>query len=114
MGRYTADGIERGPAWYSPGYDDSSWLSGAAQLGYGEGDEATEVFRGGPTTGDRFLSPQLRHTFTVTSAGTVPGRTLALLRAAGPMLILNVQLRRPSWRKRVCRFMCTSLVALIF
>src|SRR3546814_11623240 len=103
MWRYTADGIERGPAWYSPGYDDSSWLSGAAQLGYGEGDEATEVFRGGPTTGDRFLSHQLRHTFTVTSAGTVTGLTLDLMRDDGAIVYLH-QIGRSPCRERECQY----------
>ena len=39
--RYFDQGIALGVGWRSLGYDDSGWASGPAQLGFGEGDEAT-------------------------------------------------------------------------
>ncbi|MFP6873214.1 MAG: PA14 domain-containing protein [Verrucomicrobiales bacterium] len=41
--RYLDDGSDQGVAWIDPAYDDSQWASGAGQLGYGDGDEATVV-----------------------------------------------------------------------
>ncbi len=41
--RYLADGSDQGAAWRAPGFNDSSWLSGAAQLGFGDGDETTLI-----------------------------------------------------------------------
>ena len=41
--RYLDDGSDQGSAWRNPGFDDTGWASGAAQLGYGDGDEATMV-----------------------------------------------------------------------
>ena len=41
--RYNDNGTELSPDWREPGYNDSGWLSGQAQFGYGEGDEATEL-----------------------------------------------------------------------
>ena len=41
--KYLDDGSDQGRAWVSPAFDDSQWASGAGQLGYGDGDEATVV-----------------------------------------------------------------------
>src|SRR5256885_13147720 len=43
--RYFDAGMEPGPGWQSPIFDDSTWRGGAAQLGYGDGDEATVIAR---------------------------------------------------------------------
>ena len=40
---YRADGVDQGTAWRNPGTDVSSWATGAAQLGWGDGDEATVI-----------------------------------------------------------------------
>ena len=41
--KYLDDGSDQGIAWYGVGFDDSGWASGPAELGYGDGDEATVV-----------------------------------------------------------------------
>jgi hypothetical protein len=41
--KYKDDGSNQGTAWRLPGFDDSAWASGRAELGYGDGDEATVV-----------------------------------------------------------------------
>ena len=41
--RYLDDGSDQGTAWRAPGFDDSTWAQGAAELGYGDGDESTVV-----------------------------------------------------------------------
>ena len=41
--KYSADGSDQGTAWRSTGFDDAGWSSGAGELGYGDGDEATVV-----------------------------------------------------------------------
>ena len=38
---YVDDGSDQGTAWYGIGFDDSGWVSGPAELGYGDGDEVT-------------------------------------------------------------------------
>lgn len=40
---YLDDGSNQGTTWYGTGFDDSSWASGNAELGFGDGDEATTV-----------------------------------------------------------------------
>ena len=39
--KYDDSGADLGTAWTAPGFDDSLWLSGAGEIGYGDGDEAT-------------------------------------------------------------------------
>ncbi len=41
--RYLDRGTDPGLGWAQPGFDDASWPEGAAELGYGDGDEATLV-----------------------------------------------------------------------
>ncbi|MCB9641386.1 MAG: metallophosphoesterase [Myxococcales bacterium] len=47
--RYHASGQDLGRAWLDVGYDHSGWLEGKAQLGYGDGDEATVIQAPSPT-----------------------------------------------------------------
>ena len=44
--KYLDDGSDQGTAWRGPTFDDTVWASGAAQLGFGEGDEATPLRHG--------------------------------------------------------------------
>lgn len=41
--KYLDDGSNQGTAWYGTGFNDSSWASGNAELGFGDGDETTVV-----------------------------------------------------------------------
>ena len=45
---------DQGTAWRDPGFDDSGWASGNAELGYGDGDERRRsVMRPGPAVATR-------------------------------------------------------------
>ncbi|WP_241759549.1 polysaccharide deacetylase family protein [Pyxidicoccus parkwayensis] len=41
--KYNASGTDPGASWNLPSYVDSAWPSGAAELGYGDGDERTVI-----------------------------------------------------------------------
>src|SRR6185503_1333813 len=41
--KYLDNGTDQGTNWIRPNFDDSAWPSGPAELGYGDGDEATLV-----------------------------------------------------------------------
>ncbi|RYD46359.1 MAG: hypothetical protein EOP85_07605, partial [Verrucomicrobiaceae bacterium] len=41
--KYLSDGSNQGTAWRAPSYNDSTWPVGTAELGYGDGDEATVI-----------------------------------------------------------------------
>ncbi|NUP13111.1 MAG: hypothetical protein HOW73_44285 [Polyangiaceae bacterium] len=48
MWRYHDEADDPGVTWLEPGFDDRGWKTGAAQLGYGDGDEATLLFEADP------------------------------------------------------------------
>jgi chitodextrinase len=87
--KYTDDGLERGSLWKELAYDDTTWKSGAGQLGYGDGDETTVMFNGGTVPAQRFLSHYLRRSFTVSDAARVNGVTLSVLRDDGIVVYVN-------------------------
>ncbi|MEC7582693.1 MAG: tetratricopeptide repeat protein, partial [Planctomycetota bacterium] len=62
--RYQDDNSITGTAWRMPGFDDSGWSQGPAQLGYGEGDEAT-VLSWGTDPANRHVTSWFRHVFTL-------------------------------------------------
>jgi hypothetical protein len=86
--KYLDDGSDQGTAWRSPSFDDSTWASGPAQLGYGDGDEAT-IIGYGPSASDRFVTSYFRHTFMVADASRFSRLTLRLLRDDGAVVYLN-------------------------
>jgi hypothetical protein len=71
--KYLDNGSNQGTNWASLTFDDTSWKSGAAELGYGDGDEAT-VVEDNATPGyvatdtDRYITTYFRRTIVVTNA----------------------------------------------
>lgn len=64
--RYLDGGVDPGAGWTQAAFDDSGWELGNAELGYGDGDEATVVgFGGNPLA--RHITTWFRSTFTVAS-----------------------------------------------
>ncbi len=87
--RYLDDGSDPGPEWITPEYDaDVFWPVGPAQLGYGDGDEAT-VVSFGPDASNKFLTTYFRQQFFVTNAAEWSSLTLRLLRDDGAVVYLN-------------------------
>jgi hypothetical protein len=86
--KYHDQGANLGTAWRETGYDDSSWPSGLAQLGYGDGDEATIVSYG-PDANNKYVTTYFRHAFDVTDASAISALTLELLRDDGAVVYLN-------------------------
>ncbi len=86
--KYLADGTDQGTAWRAPSFDDSAWLSGNAQLGFGDGDEAT-LLGWGTNPSARYLTYYFRRDFQVASAGSTIALTLRILRDDGAAVYLN-------------------------
>jgi hypothetical protein len=85
--RYLDTGIDPGPAWIDPFYDDSAWAAGPAELGYGDNDEVTVINR--MVGGAILLTAYFRHTFIVADASAIPGLALQLRRDDGAIVYLN-------------------------
>lgn len=86
--RYRDQGTLPAANWFSPGYNDSAWPSGAAPLGYGSGDEAT-VVSFGPSSTNKYRTTYFRRSFSVSNPGNISELTLNLIRDDGAVVYLN-------------------------
>ncbi|MFL5331350.1 MAG: Ig-like domain-containing protein [Gemmataceae bacterium] len=86
--KYLANGTNQGTAWRANTFNESAWPSGPAQLGYGDGDEATVVSYG-PDPNNKYITTYFRKTFDVPNAAAVTTLTLRLLRDDGAVVYLN-------------------------
>ncbi|MGZ6953201.1 MAG: fibronectin type III domain-containing protein [Acidimicrobiia bacterium] len=86
--KYLDDGSNQGTAWRSTGYADGAWASGPAELGYGDGDEATVVGYG-PDANNRYITTYFRRSFPVTDPASISALTLGLVRDDGAVVYVN-------------------------
>jgi glucose/arabinose dehydrogenase/PKD repeat protein len=86
--KYLDTGYPVGTTWRNLTFNDSGWASGPAQLGYGEGDEATVVSYGGNDT-NKYITTYFRRRFAVTNAVGYSNVTLRLLCDDGAVVYLN-------------------------
>jgi len=86
--KYLDDGSDQGDLWYAPDFDDSAWSSGPAQLGYGDGDEAT-LISFGPDSGKPYATTYFRHSFDVDNPAQHVSIFLELLRDDAAVVYLN-------------------------
>ena len=90
--KYLDDGSNQGTNWVAPGFDDSTWKSGKAELGYGDAakgrPEATEISYG-PDASKKWVTYYFRQAFTVAQAASLQGLSLSLLRDDGAIVYLN-------------------------
>src|ERR1051325_5792353 len=87
--KYLADGSDQSNAWIAASYDDNSWLSGPAELGYGDNDEAT-VVPSGPA-GNFYITTYFRRAFAVTNVASFSNMILSLAYDDGAAVYLNGQ-----------------------
>lgn len=86
--KYLDDGSNQGTAWQAPGFDDSSWASGPAILGYGNGNESTVVSYG-PDGDNKYPTTYFRHSFNISNPGSITYLTAHLMRDDGAIVYLN-------------------------
>src|SRR5205085_1237319 len=80
--KYLDDGSDQGTAWRGPTFSDSSWPSGAAELGFGDGGEVT-------TNAAGHITYYYRNTFTVADASSITNLRARLKRDDGAIIYLN-------------------------
>ncbi len=88
--KYLDNGTDQGTAWKETTFDDTSWASGSAELGYA--DSPVTVLRQGPsgqTSSTKYIAYYFRRTFNVPEGATVLGLKINLLRDDGAVIYLN-------------------------
>ncbi|YCM45245.1 lamin tail domain-containing protein [Verrucomicrobiaceae bacterium 227] len=88
---YLDNGFDQGTAWRTPGFDDSSWSTGQAEFGYGDGAEGAEgtVVDFGGDFANKFITTYFRKKFTVNDVANITGLQLGLRRDDGAVVYLN-------------------------
>ena len=86
--RYLDTGVPPEDNWITAEFDDSLWLEGPAQLGYGEGDEATRI-RFGDDPGDKHITTWFRRTISLDDFGRFDELKLLLQSDDGAVVYLN-------------------------
>ena len=88
--KYLDDGSDQGAAWRQPSFGDGLWASGPAELGYGDGGEATFVSYG-PDASNKHITTYFRHTFQASNVASFDTLTVRLRRDDGAVVYLNGQ-----------------------
>lgn len=92
--KYLDKGSDQGTNWFGLNFDDSAWTNGAAEFGYGDGDEATRV-EDNPMPGynasdsDRYITTYFRRAFVVTNAASYSSLLLNVKSDDGAVVYLN-------------------------
>lgn len=84
---YLDDGSDQGEAWRMPDFNDASWATGAAQLGFGDGDEQTAIRS--TIGGTKTTTFYFRREFESPPPSAVSGLQVRLVRDDGAMVYVN-------------------------
>jgi hypothetical protein len=85
--RYFDQRSNLGTTWRQPGFNDSSWATGRARLGYGGDGEVTTI--NGGTASDRIPTAYFRGRFNLADPRVISALTLRLIRDDGGVAYLN-------------------------
>jgi hypothetical protein len=86
--RYLVTPSAPAATWKSIVFPDEAWPSGPAQLGFGDGDEATAI-GSGPDPNNRYTTTYFRHAFNVVDPSVFGALLVRLLRDDGGIVSLN-------------------------
>ena len=86
--KYLDNGTNQGTAWRATAFNDASWASGNAELGYGDGDEATVVSYG-PNANNKYTTTYFRKAITVANPSAFTSLTLSIFRDDGAVVYIN-------------------------
>ncbi|MCX7872089.1 MAG: Ig-like domain-containing protein [Verrucomicrobiae bacterium] len=86
--KYLDDGSDQGTAWRWGWFDDSSWKSAQARLGYGDDGEVTKL-NFGTNSNNKYITYYFRKTLTVPDGVVITNLTFYLLRDDGAVVYLD-------------------------
>jgi hypothetical protein len=86
--KYFDQGASPGGDWNALAFNDNSWSSGPAQLGYGSDGEKTTVSYG-PDAGNKFITTYFRKTFTIDDLEGLQNGNASVLFDDGVIVYIN-------------------------
>ena len=85
--KYLDNGSDQGTAWFAAAFDDSTWASGPAELGYGDSPVTTVSY--GSDANNKYITTYFRKTFDVANPSVYGNLQLRLKRDDGAVVYLN-------------------------
>lgn len=86
--KYLDNGSNQTNVWNQLNYNDAAWSSGNAELGYGDGDEATVVSYG-PNSSSKYITTYFRRSFNVSNPTLYTQLLGQLVRDDGAVVYIN-------------------------
>ena len=86
--KYLDNGTNQGTAWSAVSFNDATWRSGNAQLGYGDGDEVT-VVSFGSNSSNKYITTYFRKTINITGVNNYASFKLECKRDDGIIIYVN-------------------------
>ena len=86
--KYRDNGSNQGTAWRAISFDDSGWAMGPAELGYGDGDEATVVSYGSNSS-NKYITTYFRKSITIANVNAYAGYLIRVRRDDGAVVYVN-------------------------
>ncbi|TSJ46771.1 purple acid phosphatase family protein [Fluviicola chungangensis] len=86
--KYNDSGLDLGSSWKDPSYNDNSWASGLAELGYGDGDEQTVVSYG-PNSNNKYITTYFRKVFYISNPSQYQEILGSIRRDDGAIVYVN-------------------------
>lgn len=86
--KYLDNGTDQGTAWQDAAFNDAAWAAGNAELGYGDGDEATTVSYG-TNASNKYVTTYFRKTVNINSLNGFNAVKLRLLCDDGAVVYVN-------------------------
>jgi hypothetical protein len=87
--RYFDQGLDQGTAWRGSAFNDSTWSTGTAPLGYPAGAPISTVIGYGPNSSAKYITTYFRRQFNVPNPSAFTNLLLEVLRDDGVILYLN-------------------------
>lgn len=86
--KYLDNGSNQGTAWRASTFNDASWKTGNAQLGYGDGDETTIVSYGS-NANKKYITTYFRKSISIADTSGYANYTLNIKRDDGAVVYIN-------------------------
>ncbi|MGX7667581.1 metallophosphoesterase [Flavobacterium pedocola] len=86
--KYLANGSNQGTSWKGTSFNDTAWPSGNAELGYGDGDEATVVSYGSSSS-QKYVTTYFRKVVNIANVTAFTNYTLKVKRDDGVVVYIN-------------------------
>ncbi len=86
--KYLDDGSDQGTAWSGASFNDKTWKTGQAELGYGDDDEATVVLYGNDAS-NKHLTTYFRKTISIANAADYQSFTASVKMDDGVVVYVN-------------------------